>query len=166
MPEIDVIDCLLDPDLAADSFVVLRRADVVAANGRTTPVVTDTIPVIGAVYPTGDLSLTRADAYQSQAKTIKVISPFRLRGVAKDTLGLRYQPDIVIWRGDKFLVRIVDDYSRYGAGMVEAECSSIDFADLPPGELAPWVGIADFSRPANSGLIVAFQPLSQQGPGF
>ncbi len=43
-----------------------------------------------------------------------------------------YQPDIVKWKGDCFLVKSVDDYTQYGAGMVIAECVSQDFDDAPP----------------------------------
>lgn len=133
MPWIDVTDILADPMIAGEAFQVIRRLETVDGNGRGSTTNT-TYAAFGSVTPTGDNSLVREDAFQSQAKTIKVVTNFALQGMAEDAQGNKYQPDLVLWKGDYYLVRTVNDYSSYGAGMIEAECSSIDWDDEPPKE--------------------------------
>lgn len=152
MPDIDVTDILEDPFVAGEGFWVYRRAEDVNAHGRS-EIVGAWLPAAGSVTPTGDNSLIREEAFQTQAKTIKVITTFRLRGQSRTGAGQNYQPDLVYWEGDFYLVRVLDDFSKFGAGMMEADCSSIDFNDkpakLPP---TPAPGEADFSRAVNSAL--------------
>lgn len=147
MPDIDVSDLLLDADIAGQIFGVIRRQETVGANGVSTVAATN-LTAVGSITPTGDNSLLREEAFQTGAKTIKVITPFRLRGASKDAGGNSFQPDIVVWNGDNFLVRIVNDWTPFGAGFIEAECSSFDFIDLAPGEV---IGSSlDFSNPDNA----------------
>jgi hypothetical protein len=129
MPELDVVDVLLDGMLAGESFVVLRRLESRNQFGRI-DIAETRLPAIGSIVPVGENSLVREDAYQTQTKTIRVITPFRLRGATVDEAGARYQPDVVEWKGDRYVVRTINDYSQYGAtGLIEAECSSMDFLD-------------------------------------
>lgn len=132
MAEIDVSDIIADGFISGDSFTVIRRLETVSDFGRV--VITETrIPAFGQVTPTGDNSLVRAEAYQTQANTIKVITNFPLRGPAKDSAGNQYQPDVVEWRGAPYVVRVLNDYSAFGVGFVEAECSSMALIDPAPG---------------------------------
>jgi hypothetical protein len=55
------------------------------------------------------------------------VTKFRLQGPS-----LGFQPDTVIWRGNEFIVRAIDDYSAYGAGFVQALASSVEVLDRPP----------------------------------
>lgn len=135
MPQMDISHVLLHPMIAGERFTVMRRQETVNNLGKSVITATS-VTAIGSVVPTGDNSLVREEAFQTQAKTIKVTTKFRLRGVSKDAGALNYQPDIVVWKGNNYLVRTVDDYTQYGAGMVEAECSSIDLVDQAPGEAA------------------------------
>lgn len=155
MPEIDVTDVLLSSDIAGQSFDVIRRAEVVDETGfSTTPNDLIALDVIGSVQPTGDNSLIREDAYDAQAKTIRVITSFRMRGVSRSTGASRYKPDIVRWNGDHYEVRVVDDYTPFGGGMVECECVQVDYVGTPTHPLFPSdVGQLDFSRTANSALF-------------
>lgn len=133
MPQIDVSDVTLDPEIAGERFSVVRRAEVVNDFGESV-VVSRTYPrVPGSVTPTAPNSLAREEAYQTQQKTIQVIARFRLRGVARDGAGAKFQPDLILWRGDAYLVTTVDDYSQYGAGFVRADCASTDYEDVAPG---------------------------------
>lgn len=132
MPEIDVTEVLLDSDIAGESFVVIRRTELVNIFGeRTNPYGNKRELAIGSVTPTGENSLVREEGFQTQTKTIKVITPTLLRGTAKYA-GQKFDPDIVLWRGDYYVVRTVEDYSQYGVGMIEAECSSTDYVEQPP----------------------------------
>jgi hypothetical protein len=132
MPDLDVSDAYIDPS-TADRFTVIRRAETINGNGRS-ELITSTIPnLIGAVYPTGDNSLVRTEDYQISRKTLTVVTSFRLQLSAPG-----YQPDIVVWNGDNFIVRALQDYSGFGSGMIVAECTSIDSQDNPPG--TPQIG--------------------------
>jgi hypothetical protein len=135
MPDIDVSDVLGDPDVAGTLFTVIRRQETVNNFGR--PVLTtSTYPdpaadpplqqPFGAIYPTGDNSMVRADAYTTQSDTITVVTPFRLRGPSKSA-GVTYQADIVLWEGTHYIVKTVNDYSKFGAGMIQAECTAYDY---------------------------------------
>lgn len=130
MPELDVSELTIDPDLAATQFLVIRRVQVMNAFGERTNQVQRFAP-FGQVAPTGDNSLVREDSYQMAGKSIQVITAFRLRMAAKDN-ATTYDPDIVIWRGDSYVVKSVEDYSQFGAGMIVAECGSIDYVDQAP----------------------------------
>lgn len=132
MPSIDVTDVLLDPMIAGESFSVIRRAEIVNDYGESVQT-TQTIPnVVGSVVPLGSNSLLREEAFQTNDKTIRVLTSFRLRGPSKSAVLQNYQPDIIVWKGDNFVVRTLEDYTQYGAGMVDAECSSIDLVDQAP----------------------------------
>jgi len=132
MPEIDVTDVLFDPMVGGTAFTVLRRVQTLGINGQVAIVETAIVPSpVGSVRPTGDQSLVREDAFQQQAKSIRVVTTFRLRGEATDG-GADYQPDVVVWKGSRFLVRTIEDYSQFGAGLIQADCTSMTFVDPPP----------------------------------
>lgn len=123
MPTLDVTE-VIDSSEFSDTFTVERRSAVVNANGRT-EVTTSLIPdVNGVVYPTAPNNLLRQPDQQNAPQTIDVITTFRLRGPTDGG-----QPDIVSWAGDRYLVIGLQDYTRWGAGFVQASCSSIDSVD-------------------------------------
>jgi hypothetical protein len=157
MPQIDVTDILLDPFIAGETFVVLRRLETVNSFGESV-VLAESFNAIGSVVPMGDQSLTREGAFEVQSKTIRVITATRLRGASKDGTKQSFQPDVILWRSDYFVVSSIDDYTRYGGGFNEAECRSIDHVDVPPMQLIPAFGWLNFSRPGQSGLIAGIAP--------
>lgn len=152
MAEVDVTDILSDPDVAGDAFTVIRRREIVGQNGVVTLQENRVDGVIGSVQPTGDNSLIREEALDAGAKTIKVVSTFRLRGPSQSTGEASYKPDQIVWRGDTYEVRVLDDWTEYGGGMVEAECSQIDYVGTPPHQLAPVDGQTDFTRGQDSAV--------------
>lgn len=147
MPDIDVTEVLADTTVAGETFTVVRRQETVSTGGLVTTQTTTFNGVVGSVTPTGENSLLREEALQTQAKTIHVVTTFLLRGESRDAAGNSFQPDLVLWKGDYYLVRLLSDFSQYGAGMVEAECSSFDYRDLAPA--SPMM-LADQSRPEDS----------------
>lgn len=156
MPSIDVTDILADSFISNEAFWVFRRLQKVNNHGRT-EIQSAWLPAAGSIYPTGDNSLVRQEAFQVQANTITVVTPFRLRGQAQTPQGDNYQPDLVYWDLDFYMVKKLNDYSKYGVGFMEAECSSIQFNDRPPTPppgMRP--GEMDFSNAVNSGLLAAF----------
>jgi hypothetical protein len=114
-----------------ESFTVLRRQETVDNYGRS-QITTTSLSASGSITPSGDNTLARDENYQIQGNTITVITAFKLRGPAKDSSARSYQPDLIEWRGSRYVIVTLNDYSGGGGGMVEAECSSTVITDLPP----------------------------------
>jgi hypothetical protein len=126
MAEIDVSDIALDPMVAGETFQVLRRQDTINDFGESST--QDVLlPGVGAVFPSGDNSLLREEAFQTMQNVITVVTQFALRGSGVDESGTKFQPDIVLWGGNYYQVRSTNNFNQYGAGFVEAECISIDY---------------------------------------
>lgn len=127
MPFIDVSDVLTDPEFAEPpkSLIVLRRTQTIGINGRVAVAVKN-IPIDGIVTAGSGNNLQRLEDQQHMIKRITVHTMFRLRGPA-----LGFQPDIVQWHGDNFVVTEIDDHSAYGAGFISATCASTDPLDVP-----------------------------------
>lgn len=125
MTLISVDEILRDPDLM-DVFDVIRSAETIDENGRSVPTATTFPNVRGAVFPTGDNNLIRQDDAQYGRNTITVVTRFALFLVATG-----YQADQLVWRGERYIVKAVNNWNRYGAGFVEATCSSTALTQLP-----------------------------------
>lgn len=148
MPLVDVTELLIDPDIAGQSFVVLRRQEIVNQYGESTWVVGQA-DVIGSVQPSGDNALIREADYDAQASTIIVLTSYRLRGVAKAATR-QYKPDIIFWRHNFYEVTDVKDWSQFGAGMIEAIATSVHNIARPAGNLPAYAGQLIFTRSANA----------------
>ncbi len=157
MPELDPsVDVLLDGFVAATRFVVVRRRSWTDVNGIAQKS-EQRIPALGSVTPTGDNSLDREDAFQLQSKTLLVITKFFLRAAASDEDGFQWQPDLVFWQDDYFLVSAIEDYTQFNSGFVAATCQSFDYLGDPPRGQPPIVGVGhvDFRQRNNSDLAGA-----------
>jgi len=147
MALLDVSSILLDPEFV-DSFNVIRRAQVMDAHGRaviTNQTFSNTIGVVTANSPS---DLDRRDDYEGMTRSISVVCQFHLRG---ETTG--YQPDIIFWRGDNYLVRHVDSYPQFGSGFFQAEATSMDKTD-------------NAFEPALTGRMIFNQPLNAVNLGI
>ena len=133
MADLDVTDVLLDP-LFADTLHVERRKQVVNGKGRTTTEVTIIDPApVGVVLPQSDAPMVRGPDQQHLPRLLQIHTPFRLRGMGKDpATGDEYQPDQIRWNSDLYVVNTVQDFSRYGSGWGQADCSSIAPQDSVP----------------------------------
>lgn len=130
MPDIDVSNLLDDSFIAAEAFDIIRRRVVMQANG-TEQVIQTIIQASGSITPVGDNTMIRTDAFTSQANAVKVITQFRIHGEARDANGNRFQPDLIRDSdGNTFIVRVVNEWSRFGAGFIEADCEQIDYSPL------------------------------------
>jgi hypothetical protein len=127
MPEIDLSWVALDSYLAGEAFQVERRVQTVNSYGEV-GITTTVLDGIGGISPTGSNSMVREDAFQSKSKTIRVITTFPLRGPSIAS-GQDFQPDIVLWAGDRYVVVSINDYTHYGVGFVEAECTNMNFTE-------------------------------------
>ena len=120
MALLDLSSLLIDPDLV-DKFNVERRQEFVDNKGRGGILPTMFYGIIGVVGPISPSELDRRDDYQLMRRSLEVITKFRLQGEVNG-----YQPDIIYWRGDRYLVRSVDNFPQFGAGFFRVECTSID----------------------------------------
>lgn len=141
MSFLDVSEVLSDPDIA-DGFVVKRRAQVMGQNGRAGVAVED-LRGVGVICAASPNDLKRLPDEQHTERHISIITRFRLRATAPD-----YQPDLVGWQGDFFIVRDVQPYTQYGAGFVQVLAGSIDFQDEPTATGAPQVFPPGAERPS------------------
>jgi hypothetical protein len=133
MPMMDLSEVLTDPMLL-DTFSVNRRTQTVNEFGLACSSTQPFPDINGVVYPSDDNDLKRLPDLSIQSKALTVITQFSLRGES-ETSGsgaASFYPDIVVWNGDQFLVRKIDDYSNYAAGFILAICTSIDLVDQPP----------------------------------
>lgn len=124
-PWLDVSDVLLSPEFNDTELWCTRRAETVNGfgEGSVSSVVTK---FSGVVTTPGPNELVRGSDETHFNDTITVITKFRLRSASSEA-GQNYQPDIVLYDGDYYLVDKVDDYNRYGAGFIEAQCTLTDY---------------------------------------
>lgn len=142
-PTLDMSDVLVAPEFQ-DEITVKRRKQVTGENGRVQPE-TEVFTHVGAVVCSASANdLERLDDNQRMGRNLSVISKFRLQGPSPGLM-----PDIVVWQGDSYVVKLVDPYQRYGSGFIQTIVGSIDSQDRGTGNLA---GMEDFSNPSNSNL--------------
>lgn len=127
MPDLDMSDVLVDP-MFNDKFDVERRTLTVGNDGIGALSIQTFDDVIGVVTA-GKSDLVRDPDQQHMPRTISIVTQFRLRGPAPNT-----QADVVVWAGNRYVVNLLDNYTRYGPGWVQAECSSMDSIDEAPEE--------------------------------
>lgn len=151
MPWLDLSDVITDPFLA-DTFVVVRRMQIVNGQGETVIIPMGNFGAVGVVTPTGNNSLVRAEAYESQADSIQIITMFRLRGASKDTAGINWQPDLVQWNGITYLIKTLNDFTRFGAGFIQADAIATDYNPAPSSEFNTIPPMLNWSLPRNSGM--------------
>jgi galactose-6-phosphate isomerase len=130
MPLMDMSAALAETQFQ-DSFTVVQRQQVVSNAGIGSMVATNFPNVSGVVYPSDENDLQRLPDYSIQMKAFTVFTQFALRGES-EAEDEEFEPDILLWNGDSFLVRTIEDYSNFGAGFVKAICTSTDYVDQAP----------------------------------
>lgn len=131
MSAIDVTDVLLSLDIAAQSFSVVRRQETVNDFGEGVKGATVLGPFIGACQPLGDNSLLREESYTTGKNGLTVWSPFRLFSASRKADGTTYQPDLILFDGNYYIVRVLNEWTQWGEGFVQAECIGFDFVQAP-----------------------------------
>ncbi len=134
MAYLDVSDVLLDPEIA-DKFSVIRRRTSNNTYGEVSNSASTFNGVIGVVTSSSPNDLMRLADDQLMGRHLTIVTRFRLYGPAKNATA-SFQPDIVVWMGDQFVVKNIDPYPQYGAGFVQAIVGSIDPIDMPTPEPA------------------------------
>lgn len=130
MSMLDMSSALTNPMLLSN-FDVNRRVQTVDDFGTGSTAITPFTGLFGVIYPSDDNDLKLLPDLRVMGNTLTVITMFALYGEAEAN-GTDYQPDLVIWNGDSYLVRVVEDFSNYSAGFIKAICTSIDLVDQPP----------------------------------
>jgi hypothetical protein len=113
MSQINVTRVLTNPRLL-DSFVLIRRVQVVGKNGRASWT-TENIPFKGVVYPEGGNKVDRRPEAQSAQKSVTIISRQSTHTAAKG-----FQPDILMWKGDKYEAISTEDYTHAAKGFTKS----------------------------------------------
>lgn len=113
MPFLDVSDILLDPDFA--DTVTLTRTTTTVVNGRAVRSGADT--TISAVVTSGSGdTLDRLAEGRMRHGSITIHTQTRLYAGQGNI-----DADEITYRGQRYTVTSVNDYSAYGAGFVAAE---------------------------------------------
>lgn len=115
MAQIDVTELLTDPDFIDDCSLI-HRVPTVNTFGRNTLSET-TVTTVGSVQPASGKTLQRLP----DALRVADVSSFWIKGtIVAD--GTSQYPDIVSFRGKRYQVQTVLDYTNWGEGWCEGTC--------------------------------------------
>lgn len=126
MPTLDVGEVLLDPEIA-DRFKVWRRREAVDATGIESTNSQLFWPVYGVVTQAGGNDLVREPDATIAGRTISVVTRFSARCAAQG-----YQPDVIEWNGNRYVIDSCDNYDRFGRGFVQVTATAIEYTVKPP----------------------------------
>lgn len=125
MPDLDVSFMTADPMLS-ELVTITRRQDAVSTSGRAQKTVEATYPNISAVVTQGDPSdVVRNEDGQLMPRVITVATAFAVRAESKSPAGVRYQPDIITWNGNDYVVIGYAPYPTFGQGVYEVTAQAL-----------------------------------------
>lgn len=115
MAQIDVSELLLDPDFV-DAMTVVTRTPIVNSKGENS---TKDCPVIsvGSVQPASGKTLFKLP----EEFRVANVSSFWFKGEIIATAPGKYS-SIVIFKGQRYQVQTVFDWTNWGAGWTEGTC--------------------------------------------
>ena len=122
MATLDVSDVLLCPEFT-DKYVIQRNAETVDDKGRST-VAPIKINSFGVVTMASGKDLQRLVDYEVLDRVIKITTKTQLQSETNGS-----QPDIIIWRGDNYVVKDIKLYPQFGQGFYSVLAASIDLTD-------------------------------------
>lgn len=115
MALVDVTPLLHDPDFV-DVMQVITRTPTVNTKGENT-IAEVTLNGVGSVQPASGKTIQRLP----ENLQIANVSSFWFQGVIIATAPGKY-PSIVVFRGQRYQVQLVMDWSNYGPGYTEGIC--------------------------------------------
>lgn len=115
MAQIDVSELVSDPDFT-DAMQVISRVPTVNALGENTLVET-TFDSFGSVQPASGRTIQRLP----DALRVANVSSFWFKGAIVASAPGQY-PSILTFRGVRYQVQLVFDWSNWGAGYTEGVC--------------------------------------------
>ncbi len=115
MAQIDVTDLLTDPDFV-DKIQLIDRKPVVNTRGENllTECVTDSV---GSVQPADGHTIARLPEDLQTSN----VSSFWFKGVIVATAPGKYS-SILVFKGMRYQVKMVNEWSNWGAGYCEGVC--------------------------------------------
>ena len=125
MPLLDVSEILFDPDFMDANIPVIRSVRTMV-NGRTVDTPGQYV-MTANIQPSSAADLRRLPEAERIGSFITVVTQFKLQPLTS-TNG----PDIVVWQGNNFRVKSVNDWSQYGNGFVNAVCELTDMVMTGP----------------------------------
>lgn len=123
MATLDVSDVLTCPEFT-DNYIIQRNVETIDINGRSVTTPTK-IKSFGVVTMAGAKDLQRLADYEVLDRVIKITTKTQLQGEVKNA-----QPDIIIWRGNNYVVKDIKLYPQFGQGFYSVLAASIDLTDL------------------------------------
>lgn len=115
MALIDVSELLTDPDFV-DPISIIHRTQVVNSMGENT-LTEAAVCTVGSVQPASGKTLMRLP----EALRVANISSFWVKGKIVADGSTKY-PDLLTFRGKRYQVQTVFDWSNYGQGYCEGTC--------------------------------------------
>jgi len=125
MPMLDVSDAILDP-MFCSRVCITRRPYINDATQGGKVVITPTECFFNGVITQGSPSAFQQTADAQNAKAVITVHAYRFQLFDPITLastGAMYQPDLVNYNGNIYIVDRVLNWSQYGAGFTQAEAS-------------------------------------------
>lgn len=115
MGQIDVAELLLDPDLV-DPVILIRRTPDVDEYGEN-KLCEQSFPGYGSVQPASGRTIQRLPELLRVANVMS----FWVQGQIISDGTCKY-PDIIVWKGQRFAVQVVFDWTNWGTGWSEGVC--------------------------------------------
>jgi len=137
-----------------DVFSVIRRPENITQQGRSAIRQQRFNDIRGVVTAASPNDLERLEDYQLQTGAISIVTPFKLFGVQKQARQ-NYQPDIVYWDSDYYLVQVTENYSRYMSGWIQAIAIETNYVGSAPNQDGFIPGLT-FQFGRNSGMLGCF----------
>jgi galactose-6-phosphate isomerase len=116
MADLDV-SFLLDDSLFVDEFQLFKRQASVNQDGEGIMPDGKAVNCTGSVQPASQRDIERLPEALRNHEAIRI---YTREVLSADEQG-RYA-DVVVWRGSRWQVKAVDDWSNYGDGYVKAIC--------------------------------------------
>lgn len=127
MPDLDVSDVFFDPDFVDTSLVCHRQVQTLDEDNFPVNTPQD-YPFFGIVTVDRSLEAARMAAGQNINGAILIVTQFRLtQGQPGSDIHPKLDADTVTYQGRIYRVTLVDPYTRYGPGFVQAHCELVDF---------------------------------------
>lgn len=122
MARLDVSDILTDPDFIDRGLICERSKQTVGTDGIAINATTKT-KFIGVVTSDSGDVLERMPGVERIKGSITIHTRFALNDGAPGQTA-----DVVQWRGRRYTVSNVNDYSHFGRGFIAATCDLITLA--------------------------------------
>lgn len=115
MAQLDVSELFTDPEFVDEMYLVTRVAAVNSLGENFLN--QSSCKTVGSVQPTDGPTMNRVpDALRNEN-----LSSFWIQAPLADTSGCKY-PSIIIFKGKRFQVKHVFDWTNWGAGFSEGLC--------------------------------------------